>query len=121
MNPKSSATRKLTDSMFLKGSGRRLNLNFGNNIEARTNSPHARSGTDTLNQVGDYGLVDTETDDFEFHGNIYKDDAILKLLPELRDDEYQPQMSEPMNHWITTANGTQQGEFDAGSVLSFSL
>jgi len=68
-------------------------------------------------------LVDTETGDFEFHGNIYKDDAILKLLPELRDDEYKPQMSDPIKHWVVTANKTQQGEFDpgaTGSVLSFS-
>jgi hypothetical protein len=68
-------------------------------------------------------VVDTKTGDFEFLGNIYKDGAILKLLPELRKREYRPRRYGPIKHWIITANKTQQREFDAestGSVVSFS-
>jgi len=89
-------TRKYID-MILKASAKWPNLDFGKDLEA-----------------GDYGVVDSETGNFEFHGNIYKDQKILKLLPELREDEYKPQISEPIKHWVVTANKTQQTDFDVG-------
>jgi hypothetical protein len=109
-----SMTRKKIDVIF-KAPGRGINHNPEKNIEARTNSPPARPNTNTPHQVGDYGLVDAKTGDFKSHGNIYKDGAILKLLPELRDDEYQPRVSEPIECWvdIITANNAQREESDA--------
>jgi len=91
------APRKYID-MILKASAKWPNLNVGKNLEA-----------------GDYGTIDPESGNFEFHGNIYKNPEILKQMPELSNEEYQPQVSGPIKHWIVTANKTQQGDFDLGA------
>jgi hypothetical protein len=63
-------------------------------------------------EAGDYGKVDPDTGEFEYHGNIYRKKEVLELVPELKEPEYQVHESDPIKHWVITADKTQEGDVD---------
>lgn len=62
-------------------------------------------------------MVDRSSGEFECHGNIYTNEEILRLLPELRRDTHQPVTSQAMNQWIITGAKTERQDFDAGATM----
>lgn len=68
-------------------------------------------------QAGDFGKVNEDTGEFEYHGNIYKDPEVLDRRPELTEDKYKPEISEPIDEWIITAGTSTRSEFDASADL----
>ena len=57
-----------------------------------------------LAQVGDFGVIDKQTGEFDYHGNVYTDEDVLGDVPELVDQECQPIVGEPIFKWVIAAN-----------------
>ena len=58
----------------------------------------------TLVQVGDFGVIDKKTGEFEYHGNIYTDEEILEDVPALAEPGCKPIVGEPVLKWVIAAN-----------------
>jgi len=77
---------------------------------------------------GDYGKIDPETGEFEYHGNIYTNRDILDRIPDLNTaDKYKPVVSDKIEKWVITGVSTRQvdGEFspnvNLGSIAQASI
>jgi len=74
----------------------------------------------TKAEVGDYGEIDHETGDFVYKGNIYRNENIIKIFPDLQTETCEPQTSECIDRWIISANTTHQRDIDLSATAGVS-
>lgn len=63
-----------------------------------------------LAQVGDFGVIDKKTGEFDYHGNIYTDEDILQEVPALAEPECKPIVGEPILKWVISANVKKEAQ-----------
>jgi hypothetical protein len=69
-------------------------------------------------EVGDFGTIDENTGEFEWVGNVYKNEEVLDFLPEIGKDIYKPVVSEPTDQLIITGGGSTHEEIDPDAEIN---